>query len=584
MTVLLSPLAGAGAQFFNNDGVILAGGKIYTYAAGTNTPQATYTTIAGTIAHNNPIILDASGRVPGGEIWLTSNLAYKLVIKDTNNALIGTYDNLTGVSNVTLPINATQVNYTAPFSGAVQETVSAKLAQTVSVKDFGAVGNGVTDDSISIQNAINALSSNGGTIFVPTGVYNIGSADPAISVPSNIHIIGETGSYRNPSENGKGTEFLYSGTGTAIYAQGMDIKMSDFSVRAVTSSGANLVAIKHDGGWFGCYKRITIKNFLTANGYAFTMTSGPVGYGAYECVLEQIDMANSACLFTGRNSGDGITTLSLINVDAEKMSFAFAQGNIINGSCTPSSGTALYFSNYSYFTVVGIDIEGTGDYGILVSDSTCVVNEIGTIWAGWSGVNRVLNNGGTLESRVYGPISSQQSLNASTAVLWNKFGGQSKSNGILSNFVSEFVYPLNVSGGSQDAYRQWYRYNNGTNILDHDWQQHGYWKKPISTDSTSPVTIFTITIPTGVGLKLSAHAQGDQIGDNNYSNSRGCNVMNHSGTLTIVQDTQVTCGSNGVISFTASGTDLLVQWTPTTSNASAGTMTLDVRGPWISYS
>jgi hypothetical protein len=167
MTVLLSPLAGAGAQFFDNDGIILAGGKIYTYAAGTNTPQATYTTIAGTIAHNNPIILDASGRVPGGEIWLTSNLAYKLVIKDANNTLIGTYDNLTGISNITLPINATQVNYTAPFGGAVQETVAAKLAQSVSVKDFGAAGDGITNDTIAFQAAIDS----GQAVYVPDGSY-----------------------------------------------------------------------------------------------------------------------------------------------------------------------------------------------------------------------------------------------------------------------------------------------------------------------------------------------------------------------------------------------------------------------------
>lgn len=96
MTVFLSPVGGAASQFFDNNGNVLTGGKIYTYAAGTTTPQATYTTISGTTAHSNPIILDAAGRVPGGEIWLTG-LRYKFVIKTSTDVLIGTYDNLVGV-------------------------------------------------------------------------------------------------------------------------------------------------------------------------------------------------------------------------------------------------------------------------------------------------------------------------------------------------------------------------------------------------------------------------------------------------------------------------------------------------------
>lgn len=96
MAVILSPLGGVGAQFFNNDGVPLAGGFIYTYAAGTTTPQATYTTSAGNVAHSNPIVLDSAGRVPTGEIWLLFAALYKFVIKDSSGNLIGTYDNIGG--------------------------------------------------------------------------------------------------------------------------------------------------------------------------------------------------------------------------------------------------------------------------------------------------------------------------------------------------------------------------------------------------------------------------------------------------------------------------------------------------------
>lgn len=127
MTVSLSPLGGAATQFFDNNGVILTGGKIYTYAAGTTTPQATYTSSSGATPHANPIILDSAGRVPGGEIWLTDGLIYKFVIETSTAILLGTYDNLRGMNDLSgvTPIifnangNGAQVNFSlasAPIS------------------------------------------------------------------------------------------------------------------------------------------------------------------------------------------------------------------------------------------------------------------------------------------------------------------------------------------------------------------------------------------------------------------------------------------------------------------------------------
>ena len=59
----------------------LAGGHLYTYAAGTNTPLVTYTDSSLTIPNINPIILDAYGRA---QVWL-GPAAYKLNVTDVNN-------------------------------------------------------------------------------------------------------------------------------------------------------------------------------------------------------------------------------------------------------------------------------------------------------------------------------------------------------------------------------------------------------------------------------------------------------------------------------------------------------------------
>jgi hypothetical protein len=101
MTVYLSAFAGAGAQFFDDNGNILSGGKIYTYAAGTTTPQGTYTSSLGTVLNPNPIILDSSGRLPE-DIWLSSGLKYRFVLEDSASVQLGEYDEIPGINDGSL--------------------------------------------------------------------------------------------------------------------------------------------------------------------------------------------------------------------------------------------------------------------------------------------------------------------------------------------------------------------------------------------------------------------------------------------------------------------------------------------------
>lgn len=192
MTVSLSFIGGAGWQFFSNNGAPLSGGKIYTYAAGTTTPLATYTARDGLTANSNPIILDAAGRTPQ-QIWSTEGLLYKYVVKNAGDVTIRTWDNIGGsvvASDLSQDLASTdnnslgdaligfkQNNVSGFITGAVSRTVNGKLTEIVSVKDFGAVGDGVTNDSAAIQAGIDALSviylSTGKpqTLFFPSGIY-----------------------------------------------------------------------------------------------------------------------------------------------------------------------------------------------------------------------------------------------------------------------------------------------------------------------------------------------------------------------------------------------------------------------------
>jgi len=76
-------------QYLTNGGLPLAGGRIYSYQAGTSTPLATYTDRSGSVANANPVVLDAAGRA---DIWLSVNVAYKLVLEDSAGNVLDSID------------------------------------------------------------------------------------------------------------------------------------------------------------------------------------------------------------------------------------------------------------------------------------------------------------------------------------------------------------------------------------------------------------------------------------------------------------------------------------------------------------
>jgi hypothetical protein len=262
MAVNLSMLAGAGAQFFDNNGVPLAGGLVYTYTAGTTTPQAAYTTSSGSTAHTNPIVLDSAGRVPsGGEIWLTDAVAYKFVTRTSAAVLIGTYDNVTGNSSgiyaaFAASSGSSLVGFIQAGTGAVATTVQAKLRQVVSVKDFGATGDGTTDDAAAIQAAFNASND----IDFPDGTYLINTG-----ITKNSNNV--TVNFGNAILKNGGATFLFNfGTtsDTPIY-EGLKIYGGKFEqVNTATTSNRNYIKVAG------------LKNYIIRDCYMKNVSNGGI--------------------------------------------------------------------------------------------------------------------------------------------------------------------------------------------------------------------------------------------------------------------------------------------------------------------
>jgi len=133
MSVNLSPIGGAGWQFFDNNGDPLSGGKLYTYEAGTTTPEATYTTSSGGTAHANPIVLDSAGRISGSsEVWLTDGQSYKFILKTSADVQLWSADNVSGINDFSslLPIiynstgDGTTVAFTLASAPATENTTN----------------------------------------------------------------------------------------------------------------------------------------------------------------------------------------------------------------------------------------------------------------------------------------------------------------------------------------------------------------------------------------------------------------------------------------------------------------------------
>jgi hypothetical protein len=163
------------------------------------------------------------------------NSAYKLKLTDSNNVEIWTVDNIYAAGVEELAELASSngsalVGFTQSGTGAVLRTVQTKLREAISVTDFGAVGDGVTDDTTSIQSALNEAS--GRTLLFPSGTYLVSST---LSVKTETTMQGDGGRasvLKISSGFSASAELLrnevQTGTLNAYYDQNIEIKNLGF--------------------------------------------------------------------------------------------------------------------------------------------------------------------------------------------------------------------------------------------------------------------------------------------------------------------------------------------------------------------
>jgi hypothetical protein len=209
---------------------ISAGSSIAVYLTGTTTPSTIYSDVGLTTPLTNPVVVGAGAAVPN--IYLDSTVTYRRVITYADGSTDDT-DPYTApyVASAVLATSsgATLVGFLQAGTGAVARTAQAKMRDVVSVKDFGAVGDGVTDDTVAIQAAINYLNTlNGGTLLFPAGTFKVTAP---ITLADRIKMVGSGGH--------AGT--LISGTHAGNIFQCVELYFAEFEEMAFTGSGCTAI-------------------------------------------------------------------------------------------------------------------------------------------------------------------------------------------------------------------------------------------------------------------------------------------------------------------------------------------------------
>lgn len=182
-------------RVINSDG-IADGASLFVYQANSDVPVNLFSDVALTDPVSNPYVVDTGAAVPSLYTDYSGDVRLRVVETDGSVPLDeDPYTVLLTPSAVETAEGAAMIGFLQAGTGSVLRTVEAKLQDTISIKDFGAVGNGSTDDTAAVQAALTAAAvSPGKYVTVPNGTFAISSN---VTVPNGVKgIIGFGGTIK----------------------------------------------------------------------------------------------------------------------------------------------------------------------------------------------------------------------------------------------------------------------------------------------------------------------------------------------------------------------------------------------------
>lgn len=284
-------------QFLDATGAPLVGGLLYTYAAGTTTPQASYTDATGATANTNPVVLNARGEA---NVWLGS-ATYKFKLCDSTNTELWTVDNISAPTSALSPVLSGNVTIDSDSAGP-----ALKITQTG------------TGPVLRVQDSIDPDSTP--FLIDATGQVGIGTASPgsALDVADGTIQVSSSGVSRSK-----------------IYADATNSYYTAEGARAavITANGSNLI-------------------YAASNGYVGIKNSSPT---------VELDVTGAAKTSTAITAGTSISAGSSIVAGTTIASgTTLTAGSSLTVTTSASVGTTLSVDTVQEKTAAaGVSIPST---------------------------------------------------------------------------------------------------------------------------------------------------------------------------------------------------------------------------------